>query len=97
MGGALVPLRRGGRQRLGDEVRRLRVVGRVEDGLDVATVAEHEGAVAAHHLGRPVGGVPRDEVVGVAGDDEGVAGDLAQVDRGAQHVEGALDEAVGEG
>ena len=84
LGGALAPLRGGGRQRLGDEVRRLRVVRRVEDGLDVAAVAQHEAAVAAQHLGGPVGAVPRDDVVGVAGDDEGVAGDLAEVDRGCR-------------
>ena len=81
---------------VGDEVRRLRVVRRVEDRLDVTAVAQHELAVPAQQLRGAVCAVPRDDVVGVAGDDEAVARDLAEVDRGAEHVERALDEPVGQ-
>src|ERR687897_2964784 len=67
-----------------------------DDGLDVAARAEHELAVAAQQLGGLVGRGPRDDVVGSAGHDVGVAAHLAEVDRGAEHLERSRSgEAVG--
>ena len=50
---------------------RLRVAGRVDQARDVPGVAEHERAVAAEQLGRPVAALPRREVVGDRAGDEG--------------------------
>jgi hypothetical protein len=56
--------------------------------------AEDELAVPAEQLRGPVGAVPGDDVVGVAGDHEGVARHPAEVDRRAEHLQGAADEPV---
>ena len=48
---------------------------------------EHEARFAAEQLGAAIGVLPRDDVVGEAGDDVAVDVDGAEVDRRAEHVE----------
>src|ERR671910_2514790 len=96
-GGAGPPFEGIGRRwpRAGQEPRPLGPRG-VDDGLDVAARAEHELAVATQQLGGLVGRGPRDDVVGRAGHDVGVAAHDAEVDRGAEHLERSRSgEAVG--
>ena len=70
--------------------RRLGVAGRVDQCRDVTAGGQHVAVVLAAEQARAaIGGLPRGDVVGDAADDVGVGGDLAQVDRAAQHADRA--------
>jgi hypothetical protein len=53
-------------------------------------------ALTTEQLGGAVRAVPRDEVVGVAGDHEAVTAHLAEIDWRSEHLERALDESLGQ-
>src|SRR5262245_25240359 len=66
---------------------RLRITGRVEEALNVATVGEHEGRALSVEFCRLVAPLPWRDVVGEAGDDVAVEIDAPHVDRRAAHAE----------
>ena len=87
LGRAFLPGFRVQRHRAIGHVARLGVARRVENALDMAAVGQHELAFAAEQVRRLVAGIPWRDVVGGAGDDEEVAGDLLEVDRRAADFE----------
>src|SRR5216684_8075954 len=64
-----------------DQVRRLRVARWVQNGLDVAAVAQDKLDLAPQQLRCRIASLPRRDVIGDACNDIGIAGHLREIDR----------------
>src|SRR5438094_1457173 len=71
------------------KVRRLRVAWWVQQGLDVAAVAQDKRDLAPEQLCGRIAALPRGYVVGDACDDIGIVGHFGQIKRRPQHLERA--------
>ncbi len=71
------------------KVRRLRVAWWVQQGLNVAAVAQDKGDLASQQLGGCIAVLPRGDVIGDTCDDIGIIGHFGQINRRPQHLERA--------